>query len=118
MRYFHGSTEGNPRYAGEEHKQYAEYFRAQTAPALLQPAMAALSAKADGGFLTEDVQRMCIMYVANCVEMSPTYKVRGAHCDRFVSECVYHAHAKVIELVTRYTGGRACRVMLIPSPTA
>lgn len=35
--------------------------------------------KSEGAFVTENVHRMCITYVCNSVEMSPTYKILKPH---------------------------------------
>ena len=37
--------------------------------------------KSQGVFVTETVHRMCITYVCNSVEMSPTYKVLKPHME-------------------------------------
>ena len=80
---------GNPRYAGEEYKQFAEFFRANTASQLLVPVMNCLAVQSRGGFLTNDVHRMCISFVASCVEMSPTYKVLKPHLDFLLFQVVF-----------------------------
>jgi hypothetical protein len=70
---------GNPRYASTEYRQFAEHFRQNTAAQLLAPTMNLLAAKSRGAFVTDEVHRMCVGYVASCVEMSPTYKVLKPH---------------------------------------
>jgi importin-7 len=72
---------GNPRYSGEENKAFSEHFRANTAKLLLEPMVNLLIQKSQGVFVTENVHRMCISYVCNSVEMSPTYKVLKPHME-------------------------------------
>lgn len=72
---------GNPQYAGKEYKAFATHFRQNTAIALLTPVMNTLMTKTDGGFITDHVHRLCITYICNSVEMSPTYKVLKPHLD-------------------------------------
>jgi importin-7 len=72
---------GNPRYSGEENKAFSEHFRAHTAKLLLEPMVNLLIQKSQGIFLTDTVHRMCITYVCNSVEMSPTYKVLKPHIE-------------------------------------
>lgn len=80
---------GNPRYASEETKQFADYFRSHLAAQLLAPAMNTLAHKAKGCFVTDDVQRMCIGYVTACVEMSPTYKILKPHLEFILVSIVF-----------------------------
>lgn len=80
---------GNPRYADAELKQFAEYFRAHTANQLLAPMMNVLARVAKGEYATDDVHRMCLSYVSNCVEMSPTYKVLKPHLDFILFSVVF-----------------------------
>jgi hypothetical protein len=72
---------GNPRYSGEENKAFSEHFRSHTAKLLLEPMVNLLIQKSQGIFLTDNVHRMCITYVCNSVEMSPTYKVLKPHME-------------------------------------
>lgn len=72
---------GNPRYSGEEYKEFSEYFREHTAKLLLEPMVNILIQRSQGVFVTNIVTRMCITYVSNSVEMSPTYKVLKPHLD-------------------------------------
>lgn len=72
---------GNPRYCEDEYKQFAEYFREHTAKLLLEPMVNILIQKSEGAFVTDIVSRMCITYVGNSVEMSPTYKIVKPHLD-------------------------------------
>lgn len=37
--------------------------------------------KSEGAFLTTNVHRMCITYLCNSVEMSPTYKILKPHLE-------------------------------------
>jgi hypothetical protein len=80
---------GNPRYASEENQAFANYFRANTAAQLLAPTMNVLATKARGGFITDEVHRMCIGYVSSCVEMSPTYKVVKPHLHYVITSIVF-----------------------------
>eukprot|EP01038_Epipyxis_sp_PR26KG_P009275 gene9275-12495_t len=80
---------GNPRYAETEYKQFAEFFRANTASVLLNPILVNLSFKAKGGYITDDLHRMCISYVSNCVEMSPTYKILKPNLDFILFEVIF-----------------------------
>mmetsp|Transcript_23745 Transcript_23745/g.34001 ORF Transcript_23745/g.34001 Transcript_23745/m.34001 type:complete len:1123 (-) Transcript_23745:74-3442(-) len=80
---------GNPRFCSKEFKAFSEYFRSNTAALLLGPAMTNLEIKARGGFITDDVQRLCLNYVAACVEMSPTYKVLKPHLDFLLFQVVF-----------------------------
>lgn len=72
---------GNPQYAGKEYKAFATHFRQHTSVALLTPVMNTLMVKSSGGFVTDQVHRMCISYVCNSVEMSPTYKLLKPHME-------------------------------------
>jgi len=80
---------GNPRYCSEEDKPFAEYFRSNTAIVLLTPAMNNLQMKSQGVFITDDVYRSCLTYVANCTEMSPTYKVLKPHLHYILFDVVF-----------------------------
>lgn len=80
---------GNPRYADKANQQFAQFFRSHTAAQLLAPVMNTLAHKSKGGFLTDEVHRMCIGYVSSCVEMSPTYKVLKPHMVFIVTEIVF-----------------------------
>jgi len=48
-----------------------------------------LAIASKGGFLTDDVHRMCISFVASCVEMSPTYKVLKPHLDFLLFNVIF-----------------------------
>jgi hypothetical protein len=80
---------GNPRYADADFKQFAEFFRAHTANQLLAPVMNCLARVTKGSYITDDAHRMCISYVASCVEMSPTYKVLKPHLDFILFSVVF-----------------------------
>jgi len=80
---------GNPRYANAEYKEFAEFFRNNTAGQLLGPVMNLLAAKSRGSFVTDEVHRMCIGYVASCVEMSPTYKLIKPHLSFVLTGIVF-----------------------------
>jgi hypothetical protein len=80
---------GNPRYCSDDDKAFAEYFRSNTALVLLAPAMNNLQMKSRGIFVTDDVYRSCITYVANCTEMSPTYKVLKPHLQFILFDVVF-----------------------------
>jgi hypothetical protein len=72
---------GNPRYSGDEYKQFAEYFRANSSIVLLTPVMNVIANKSRGGFVTDEVYRNCLSYINSAVEMSPTYKLIKPHLD-------------------------------------
>ncbi len=80
---------GNPRYCSDEDKDFANFFRANTAIQLLEPALTNLQVKATGGFLTDDVHRSCLTYVSNCAEMSPTYKIIKPNLNYLLFNVVY-----------------------------
>lgn len=72
---------GNPRHCEDEYQEFAEHFKHNTAKLLLSPVMNTLAWKANGHYLTDDVHRMSLTYMAACIEMSPTYKVVKPHLD-------------------------------------
>lgn len=80
---------GNPRYCSEEDKQFAEFFRSNTALVLLGPAMNNLMLKAQGAYLTDDVHRSCLTYLHNCAEMSPTYKLMKPHLEFILFQAIF-----------------------------
>jgi len=80
---------GNPRYASKEYRDFANYFRSNTAVTLLAPVMNILANRAKGSFVTDDVHRMCLGYVNSCVEMSPTYKVLKPHLQFILMSIVF-----------------------------
>jgi hypothetical protein len=80
---------GNPRYAAEEYKEFAEYFREHTATLLLEPVMSLLAERANGLYLTDPVHRMCLQYMANAVEMSPTYKLIKPHMGYVIAQVIF-----------------------------
>ena len=51
---------GNPRYASDNDRAFAEYFRSNTAILLLGPAMNNLKLQSEGVFVTDDVHRSCL----------------------------------------------------------
>ena len=80
---------GNPRTAAEQYQSFANFFRSNTAPLLLGPVMNNLALKASGGFITDDVHRMCLSYMMCAVEMSPTYKVIKPHLDFVLFQAIF-----------------------------
>lgn len=80
---------GNPRYAPEETKAFSEYFRSHIAVALLTPCLQVLEVKARGGYVTDIVHRSCISYLANCAEMSPTYKILKPHLEFMLFRVIF-----------------------------
>lgn len=80
---------GNPRYSGEDYKQFAEYFKSTVSVQLLGPVLKNLTHKVNGGYLTEDVHRMCLSYLSSCVEMSPTYKILKTQLDYIIKAIVF-----------------------------
>lgn len=80
---------GNPRYCDGQFKVFSEQFRNVTSVTWLGPAMNNLAIKATGGFITDDVHRMCLSYVASCVEMSPPYKAMKPHIEYILFSVVF-----------------------------
>jgi len=80
---------GNPRYTDESYSAFAVSFRENVAGSLLPSVLTALSVKAEGGFLTEEVHRYCLTYLNNCVEMSPSYKIIKGHLDFILHKVLF-----------------------------
>lgn len=80
---------GNPRYAGEEYKTFAEFFRANTSVTLLGPVMNALALRPAGKFVTDECHLMCMNYLTSCIEMSPPYKAIKQHLDFILFQVVF-----------------------------
>lgn len=91
---------GNPRYAGDEYKAFAEYFKSTVAVQLLGPVLKNLSFKVNGGYLTDDVHRMCLSYLSSCVEMSPTYKILKGQLDFIIKAVVFPSLCLSAEEIT------------------
>lgn len=66
---------GNPRYCDELYTSFAQAFRSQYSIQWLAPIFNTLRNKAAGKYITDDVYRNCIVFVSNCSEMSPPYKI-------------------------------------------
>jgi importin-7 len=80
---------GNPRYAASENEKFAEYFKNTIAGPLLGPVMNCLALKAQGKYITDDVHRLALTYLASSVEMSVTYKVIKPHLDFLVLQVIF-----------------------------
>lgn len=80
---------GNPRSAGEENVNFATFFRSNMAPLLLGPVMNNLAIKASGGFITDNLHRMCLAYMMSSVELSPTYKIIKPHLDFVIFQAIF-----------------------------
>eukprot|EP01039_Chlorochromonas_danica_P004922 gene4922-5403_t len=88
---------GNPRYAPEPTKAFSEYFRSHIAVALMMPAFHNLEWLVKGYYLTEHVHRACISYLANCAEMSPTYKVLKPHLEFLLFHVIFPTLCVTVE---------------------
>lgn len=107
---------GNPRYAGEEYKQFAEYFKSTVSVQLLAPVLKNLSVKVNGGYLTDDVHRMCLSYLSSCVEMSPTYKILKSQLDFIIKAVVFPALCLTPEEITLFSEDPVEFVRKVHSP--
>jgi importin-8 len=80
---------GNPRYAAKEYNDFAHKFRSTTSLELLSPVMTTIGYKIAGSFLTDDVFRMCLTYISNSIEMSPTYKAIKPHLNVLICQVLF-----------------------------
>lgn len=80
---------GNPKVCNEEHVQFAEHFKNNTAKLLLAPVMHMLAQHDKGVFMTDAALRMSLTYVNNCVEMAPTYKLIKPNLDWLLFRVVF-----------------------------
>lgn len=80
---------GNPRYCDDKFTDFANYFRSHTGPTLVPVVLQNLMWQASGHFITADVHRSCLTFVANCVEMSPTYKVLKPHLEFLLCQVIF-----------------------------
>eukprot|EP01041_Mallomonas_annulata_P011336 gene11336-23725_t len=84
------SRYGNPQYCSEEYKSFALHFRSTTAPTLLVSIMKALASyHTEGCYMTENVHRACLAFLAGAVEMSPTYKFIKTHLDFVLFQVIF-----------------------------
>lgn len=80
---------GNPRTAADQYQSFAVFFRSNIAMLLLGPIMNNLSLKSSGGYITDDLHRMCLSYMMCAVEMSPTFKVIKPHLDFVLFQAIF-----------------------------
>jgi hypothetical protein len=80
---------GNPRYAGDEYKSFADFFRSNTSVVLLGPVMNALTLRPTGKYITNEVHIMCMNYLTSCIEMSPPYKAIKHHLDFIIFQVIF-----------------------------
>lgn len=48
-----------------------------------------LAIKASGGFITDNLHRMCLAYMMSSVELSPTYKIIKPHLDFVIFQAIF-----------------------------
>lgn len=83
---------GNPRYCNDEYVQFAEFFKANTSKQLLSPVLHILQQRnLNGVFCTDEVHRMCLVYVNSCFEMAPTYKIIKPNLDWLLFKVLFGA---------------------------
>ena len=83
---------GNPRYCNDEYVQFAEYFKSHTSKQLLGPVMNILQQRSlNNVFCTDEVHRMCLVYLNSCFEMAPTYKVIKPNLDWLLFQVLFGA---------------------------
>lgn len=81
---------GNPMHCAAENKAFATHFRSNTGPTLLGSVMRLLGAHhAQGQYISEPVHRSCLSFLANAVEMSPTYKIIKPHLEFLIIRILF-----------------------------
>lgn len=80
---------GNPRYADEVYKEFSKFFAANYAIQLLSPVFTVLGAKMNGAFISDDVFRSCVTFIANSCEMSVTYKIIKPHLNSILFNVIF-----------------------------
>lgn len=80
---------GNPRYAADEYKSFAHYFKNNMANVFLASIMNTLHKKSQGIFVSDTVHRMCLSYTASAIEMSPSYKAVKPHLDFLLFNVIF-----------------------------
>jgi hypothetical protein len=75
------SRYGVPNYSAPQNVEFAEYFRANISIQFLGPVMNVLMARSNGRFVMNEVTKLCIQYLTESVQLSPTYKLIKQHLD-------------------------------------
>ena len=94
---------GNPRMAAEQYQAFANFFRANIAPLMLGPVMNNLALKASGGFITDNIHRLCLSYMMSAVEMSPTFKLIKPHMDFVLFQAIFQTLCLSSEDIALFT---------------
>mmetsp|Transcript_3899 Transcript_3899/g.4034 ORF Transcript_3899/g.4034 Transcript_3899/m.4034 type:complete len:868 (+) Transcript_3899:3-2606(+) len=108
---------GNPRYAGSDVEVFANYFKSHIASGLLGPVMNSLALKANGVYVSEDVHRFSLAYVASCVEMSVTYKVLKPHMDFILFSVIFPTLCLSLEDISLFSSDPVEFVRKIHDPS-
>jgi importin-7 len=108
---------GNPRYAATENEKFAEFFKNTIATPLLGPVMNTLALKTQEKFVTDEVHRYCLAYLASAVELSVTYKAVKPHLDFVLFQVIFPTLCLSAEEVALFTDDPVEFVRKVHDPT-